>query len=135
MTDRTVSQGTERAPEAREPTQGTRDVPVFSPPVDIYETAEALILLAEMPGVEAGGVTVSLENRELTITGKSMEARPGGVSLVHAEYREGDYERKFTVSELVDRDRIEAAMTNGVLRLTLPKAAPATARKIQVKAG
>jgi HSP20 family molecular chaperone IbpA len=45
----------------------------------------------------------------------------------------GDYERVFTLSEDIDRERIEASQKNGVLRLVLPKAAPAKARKIQLK--
>jgi HSP20 family protein len=53
---------------------------------------------------------------------------------VHAEYRDGNYERVFTLSDQIDGDRIDALFKDGVLRLTLPKAASSPAKKITVKA-
>ncbi|WP_198419736.1 Hsp20/alpha crystallin family protein [Mesorhizobium atlanticum] len=55
------------------------------------------------------------------------------IRIIVAEYSAGDYERVFTLSEDIDRDGSEASHKNGVLRLVLPKAAPAKARKIQLK--
>lgn len=115
-------------------TEGTRTMPVFQPIADIYETENALVLLLEMPGVETEAVSITLDKRVLTVIGRCQGKAPEGYTLMHAEYRDGDYERSFTLSEAIDSDRIEATMRDGVLRLTLPKAQPAPAKTISVKA-
>lgn len=112
----------------------TRDRRVFVPRVDIYETGDELVLLADMPGVDENSVDVTLEKNVLTITGNLEPAQPENYSLTYAEYVEGDYQRSFTLSDEIDREKIEATVSNGVLSLRLPKAGPAKARKITVKA-
>jgi len=107
---------------------------VFRPPVDIYETADDMVLEVDMPGVPPDSVDVSLEQQVLTIKGRFSPVRSQAYQALHAEYAEGDYERAFFLSEDVERDRIEAAHKNGVLTLKLPKAAAAKTRKIAVKA-
>jgi HSP20 family protein len=114
--------------------EGTRNVPVFVPATDIYETKNALVLSLEMPGVSPDAVNITLEKRVLTIAGHSRSIAPEGFSLTHHEYRDGDYERAFTVSEAIDADNIQAEFKDGVLRLTLPKSQPAPAKTIQVTA-
>jgi HSP20 family protein len=114
--------------------EGTRNVPVFVPAADIYETNDALVLSLEMPGVQPDAVNIMLEKRVLTITGRSRSVAPGGHSLTHHEYRDGDYERAFTVSEVIDAGNIQAELQDGVLRLKLPKSQPAPAKTIHVKA-
>jgi HSP20 family protein len=114
--------------------ESTRNAPVFMPPADIYETAEALFLSLEMPGVEAGSLNITLDKRVLTISGRSHSSAPEGYSLSHHEYRDGNYERAFTLSEAIDGDKIEAELKDGVLRLKLPKSQPAPAKTINVKA-
>jgi HSP20 family molecular chaperone IbpA len=91
-------------------------------------------VLADMPGVSPEGVDISLERRVLTIRGRSAANEHGGYRRVYNEYADGDYERVFTLSENIDRDRIEATLKDGVLRLVLPKAEAAKARKIELKA-
>jgi HSP20 family protein len=108
--------------------------PVFVPPADIYETGDSLIVMVEMPGVAPDGVDITLERRVLTIRARSANQQYAGYQRVYTEYADGDYERVFTLSEDIDRDRIEATMRDGVLHLVLPKAAPARARKIELKA-
>ena len=116
--------------------ESTRTKPVFSPPADIFETKEALCLVLEMPGVEPDGIDVVLDKRVLTIKGRSSAAlAQEGYSLTHAEFRDGDYERSFTLSETIDGEQIEASVKDGVLRLVLPKVKPAPAKTISVKAG
>jgi len=107
--------------------------PIFVPPADIYETGDNIVVLCEMPGVGPDAVDITLERRVLTIRGHSGGHEPAGYQRVYNEYADGDYERVFTLSEDIDRDRIEAAHRDGVLNLVLPKAAPAKARKIQLK--
>lgn len=107
--------------------------PVFMPPADIYETKDSIVVLAEMPGVSSEGVDISLERRVLTIRGRSASQDHSGYQRVYNEYSDGDYERVFTLSENIDRDRIEATLKDGVLQLVLPKAEAAKARKIELK--
>ena len=112
----------------------TQTRPVFVPAVDIYETNDALVLLADMPGVSNDGVEIHLEDNELTIRGKVKEEKKGHAPL-YTEYRSGDYFRRFTLSNIIDQDKIEAVMKDGVLKVMLPKAEAAKPRQIQVKAG
>jgi len=107
----------------------------YVPRVDIYETDEAIIMLADMPGVDEKAVDITLEKNVLTITGEVESAQPDNYSLAYAEYEVGDYTRSFTLSNEIDRDKIEASVKNGVLRLNLPKAGPTKTRKITIKAG
>ena len=98
------------------------------------ETKDSIVVLAEMPGVSPNGVDISLERRVLTIRGHRAANEHGGYQRVYSEYADGDYERVFTLSENIDRDRIEATLKDGVLQLVLPKAEAAKARKIELKA-
>ena len=132
---RTVEQQTPATREStREAGQRTPPRPVFMPPADIYETKDSIVVLAEMPGVSPEGVDISLERRVLTIRGRSAANEHGGYQRVYNEYADGDYERVFTLSENIDRDRIEATLKDGVLQLVLPKAEAAKARRIELKA-
>jgi HSP20 family molecular chaperone IbpA len=107
--------------------------PVFMPPADIYETKDSIVVMAEMPGVPTDGVDITLERRVLTIRGRCATNEHSGYQRVYSEYTDGDYERVFTLSDNIDRDRIEATLRDGVLHLTLPKAEAARARKIELK--
>jgi HSP20 family protein len=108
---------------------------VFLPAVDIYETAEALVLVADMPGVAGDRVTLDLKDSLLIIQGEISPPLGSGETLMAREYHTGDFYREFQLGELIDKSRIEATMNNGVLTLVLPKAERAKPRKIEVKAG
>jgi len=118
------------------PLKGERVRPgqVFVPAVDIYETPEALVLIADMPGVSSDKVTLDLKENLLTISGQ-VGPLPEKETLLAQEYAVGDYYREFQVGELVDTAKIEAAVKDGVLTLTLPKAEKAKPRRIEVKSG
>jgi HSP20 family protein len=129
---RTVDQ---RTPATTESGQRTGPRQMFVPPADIYETGDNIVVLAEMPGVALDAVDITLERRVLTIRGRSAANDHPGYQRVYNEYANGDYERAFTLSENIDRDRIEATLKDGVLHLVLPKAETAKARKIELKPG
>jgi HSP20 family protein len=93
-------------------------------PVDIYEAADELLLLADLPGVEPEGLTVSFEAPELRIEGRRGSGDTASV-----------YSRTFRVSEQIDANGISAELTAGVLKLRLAKAAHTKPRKIEVRAG
>ena len=106
---------------------------IYRPLTDIVETDQGVSMMLEMPGVAAGAVEITLENRGLTIRGKVEPMRPENLELAYAEYGEGDFEKAFTLSEDFDPDRIEAEMRGGVLTLTLPRALEAHRKRIAVK--
>jgi HSP20 family protein len=130
-----VSRTEQRLPQTTETAQPTPPRPLFVPPADIYETRDNIVVLAEMPGVASDGVDITLERRVLTIRGRSAVIEHSGYQRVYTEYTDGDYERSFTLSENIDRDRIEATLKNGLLHLVLPKAETAKARRIELKTG
>jgi HSP20 family molecular chaperone IbpA len=106
---------------------------IYTPAVDIYETDESLVLVANMPGVDEQSVDVTLDRNVLTIYGRVQPYLPQGYSLLYAEYGVGDYRRSFTINNQIDWEHIEGKMDNGVLTLTLPKAEFARTRKINIK--
>ncbi|NQS72152.1 MAG: Hsp20/alpha crystallin family protein [Desulfobulbaceae bacterium] len=117
-------------------TQGetTKNETYYAPQVDIYETEKEVIVVADMPGVQPEGVDLSLEDNILTIQGRRKEVAHSG-RMVLEEYEPGHYLRRFTVAETIDQEGIEASLADGVLRVRLPKAAPAQPKKIAVKIG
>jgi HSP20 family protein len=136
MTDETKAmqvQEQEIVPELG--TERMRDRVCFVPRSDVYETDENVFVIVDMPGVDDGNVDITLENNILTINGNTTLEKPDGYSLAFAEYTPGDYERKFQLTDRINREGIEATFKDGVLRLTLPKAEEAKVRKINIKAG
>ncbi len=127
-------QETQKQEVAAGDAERTRDRVAFVPRADIYETDDAIFVVADMPGVDENSVDITLENNVLSINGYVEPVRPENYSLAYAEYRVGDYQRRFTISDQIDQDGIEASVKDGVLRLYLPKSVPA-ARKIAVRAG
>ncbi len=111
-----------------------RAVKIFHPDVDIMERKDDIMVIADMPGVDESSVDVTLENNVLNIYGKVDWNAPDNLKLAHGEYGMGDYQRMFTLTGEVDRGRIEATVSNGVLRIILPKAEAIKTRKIAVKA-
>jgi len=106
----------------------------FRANVDIIETGEELLLVADMPGAGAGDVDVHYENGQLSIHGKvdPRQDESNTNYLLH-EYGVGDFHRTFQVGEGIDAARIAADMRNGVLTLHLPKAQEVLPRRIEVK--
>ena len=112
-----------------------RDRKAFVPRVDIYETDDQIVLVADMPGVHRDSVEITLEKSLLTVNGYVEPEAPEGYDIAYAEYDVGDFERSFRLSNQIDQAKIEAAVKDGILRLVLPKIGPAKTRKIAVKAG
>jgi HSP20 family molecular chaperone IbpA len=105
---------------------------VFVPTTDIFETEQALTLVAEMPGVDKAKVDVSVEDGVLTIQGQLDFSKYEGLRPVYTEYNIGHYRRIFTLSNRIDQNSISAEMKDGVLTLVLPKAEEAKPRRINV---
>ena len=103
-------------------------------PVDVEETAEAYVFRADLPGMEAKDVKVSLEGDTLTLRGerKREEKTPEG-SLHRVERAYGAFERSFTLGLPVRADQVKASYKDGVLEVHVPKADEAKARDIEVQ--
>ena len=120
----------ERPEEAMEPGRQ-----VNSPRSDVYETDEAVVVVAEMPGVKEEDLAITLEKNVLIIKGTAEDQTQEGYQLRYSEYIPGDFERRFALPQDVDRDDIEASVKDGLLTLALPKAKAAQPRRIKVKSG
>jgi len=119
-------------PERAERTRAGR---VYNPDVDIIERKDHIAVVADMAGVDEKSLEITLEKNVLSIYGKVDAEIPEKMRLAYAEYGVGDYQRVFTISGEIDRDKIEATVKNGVLKLILPKAEVQKTRKIEVKSG
>jgi HSP20 family molecular chaperone IbpA len=121
-------------PEKVERIERSRDTKVFNPDVDIIERKDDIIVVADMPGIDEASVDITLENNILSIYGKVNWNVPDKLKLIHGGYGIGDYQRVFTLSGEVNREKIEATVNNGILKIILPKAETVRTKKIAVRA-
>jgi HSP20 family protein len=115
------------APEA------TRGGIHYTPRVDIYETADEVVLLSDMPGVKQRDLDVRFEKGELSLYGK-VQPRQVSAEYLLDEYGVGDFYRSFTISPDVDANKISAEYRDGVLTVHLPKQEKLKPKRIVVKA-
>jgi HSP20 family protein len=105
----------------------------WEPPVDIYETDDALVLQVELPGVSKDAVNVELHEDTLRLSGeRTREPSMQGGQYQREEGRYGAFQRAFRMPRIVDQAKIQATYTNGVLALRLPKHAAATPQGIPI---
>jgi HSP20 family protein len=114
-------------------TEATRPGVLLTPAVDIFEDADAISVLADMPGVKPENLTIDLHDGVLTITGHAASSGGPNEVAVLQEYRAGTYQRSFTLSEAIDQAQIQAALKHGILRLRLPKVERAKPRQITIQ--
>ena len=108
---------------------------LFTPSVDIFENDSSLVLLADLPGVNAKALNIDLRDNTLTIEGEVAPFEGANEKDILIEYEVGKYYRQFSLSEVIDQEKIDAQLKDGVLRLTLPKVEKAAPRTIAVQAG
>lgn len=113
----------------------TRPGPVYSPAVDIFETEAAITVLADMPGVKSEQLEIDLRDSVLTLKGRVASPASATEREVLREYDAGTFLRQFTLSETIDQAKIDAHLSDGVLRLELPKVERAKPRQITVRTG
>jgi HSP20 family protein len=105
----------------------------WKPPVDVYETDEAIVLQVELPGVSKDAVNVELREHTLTFSGeRTREPAVTGGQYHREEGRYGAFQRAFRMPTIVDEAKIQATYTDGVLALRLPKQATATPQAIPI---
>ena len=103
------------------------------PPADVYETDDEYVIKVEMPGVSKENIDVTLDNKELEITGKINGEVPDSKNLKYAEFKLYNYRRKFVVGEGINSAELKAGFNNGLLTLTLPKREEIKPKKIEVR--
>jgi len=112
----------------------THSGPVYNPAVDIFESEDKITVLADLPGVAPENLTIDLRDDVLTLVGRVPDSSPPRENLVLREHCAGTFLRQFTLSESIDQSKIDAKLSDGVLRLELPKQEKAKPRRITVQA-
>jgi len=137
MTEKTAALTTEKQGSAgavSEQSLATRDEALYlAPPVDIFETEEALTVVVDLPGVNKDSVDIRVQDSILTIKGKSDYRVP--THVLREEFKLQGYFRQFQLSDEVNQDKISAESKNGVLTIMLPKAEKTKPRQIKVQVG
>lgn len=129
MAEKTVPTTQNKPLSSREETRSEERY--VTPPVDIYENGDDLVVTADLPGVAKENLDVRVENNLLTIRGKPSHLASG--DPIYREYELVSFFRQFELNEKVDQSKISAELQHGVLTLRLPKAQEAKPRKIEVK--
>jgi HSP20 family protein len=107
---------------------------VWNPPVDVYETADSIVLKADLPDVTKDDVDISVHGNVLTIRGeRKREQEVKEKDFYRMERSYGSFTRSFTLPGTVDPEKIEAGFTGGVLTVTLPKREESKPKQIKVK--
>jgi HSP20 family protein len=108
----------------------------WTPPIDVYETDDRYVIAAELPGLAREDVELALEDSRLTIRGQRTDRTAASGQVVHfhqVERGHGAFARTFEFASKIATEAVLADLTNGVLTITLPKAAPPPPRKIEVR--
>lgn len=107
----------------------------WSPSVDIFENKDNIVLEAELPGMKADDVNISIENNVLTLHGeRKFEKKDEGDNFHRVERSYGSFTRSFTLPPTVASENVDATFDNGILRLTMGKREEAKPRRIEIKA-
>lgn len=114
-------------------TETGRSEAALMPPVDVIEDANGITLYADLPGVPKDKLTLQLEADTLTIEGEIALDLPEGMEASHAEVSLPRFRRVFTLSKELDAGKVNAELSQGVLKLRIPKAEHAQPRRIEVK--
>lgn len=126
---------TTTTPAGKQATSAARDERTLLPPVDVFEDPTGITLYADMPGVARERLELRVEGDTLAIEGELTLAVPQGMEASHAEVQQARYRRTFTLSKELDAGKIGAELSQGVLRVRIPKAEHAQPRRITVQAG
>jgi HSP20 family molecular chaperone IbpA len=106
---------------------------VLRPPVDIYEDADGITLMADMPGVSRDRLTIEVDKDMLLVEGDARIDMPEGMEALYADVRSTRYRRSFTLSGELETGQIDASLKDGVLSVRIAKRAEVRPRKIEVR--
>ena len=127
--DRLFDEFMDRFPARREEGQQ-----LWSPDVDVRETDSEVIVEAEIPGMEQKAINVSIQDNVLTLKGeKKQEKEEKQANVLRVERTYGLFSRSLTLPTMVMADKANARYTNGILKITLPKAEEVKPKEIAVE--
>ena len=129
MAEKTIATTEQKDEALQEQTRETERY--LTPPADIYETSDELVLVADVPGVSDDQLSINVDRDILTIQARSQDIQSG--QPVDREFQLMSYYRQFQLSNRIDQDKISAELKHGVLTLHLPKAVEARPRQIAVQ--
>lgn len=115
--------------------QQTQDLPQVRPAADILQKDDSYYILIDMPGVNKKKLQISVDDNVLTVQADTDYPRTEQESYIENEFGNAQYIRKFTLSDNVDKENIQANLKNGLLRLHLPKSPEAKPKRIQIQSG
>ena len=121
--------------QEREANLQARNEPALWPPVDVIEDATGITLYADVPGVPRDKLSLRVDGDTLGIEAELALPLPQGMEAGHAEVQFARYRRAFALSKELDADKVNAELSNGVLRVRIPKAEHAQPRRISVNVG
>jgi HSP20 family protein len=133
--ERTAGREGHQQLERRNGGDAQREQPFVIPPVDVFENESGITLLADLPGVSRERLGVRVDGETLVVEATAATPQPREMQLVYGEAQYPSYKRQFTLSRELDASRIEAALKDGVLRLTIPKLEEAKPRRVEVRVG
>jgi HSP20 family protein len=113
--------------------KGERNDQALLPQVDVIEDTNGITLYADMPGVPKENLNIRVDGETLMLEAELSLSLPGEMEASHAEVQRTAYRRAFTLSRELDPEKISAEFSQGVLRLSIPKAAHAQPRRITVQ--
>ena len=111
------------------------DAPAVRPPVDIFEDAHGIMVVAEMPGVSRDRLNIQADRNSLTIEGEAVIDVPKGMEAIHADVQSTRYSRSFVLSSELETDAIDAKLKDGLLTIRIPKRREYRPRKVEVRLG
>lgn len=109
------------------------ETPHYVPDVDIFESENGVVVLADVPGALKESVNITVDQGVLTLNARVKVELPENAELRYSEAGYGDFSRQFRLGADVDKDKMEASLIDGVLRISIPKSDWAKTRKIEVK--
>ena len=106
------------------------------PTVDVFDTAEAVVLKAELPGMKIADIQIEVDDNVLTIKGeRTFEEKVDNERYYRVERRYGSFQRSLALPQGVKADDIDATYEDGILEVTVPKSEAVKPRRIEVQAG
>ena len=106
----------------------------FAAPYDVYRFEDRVEVWMDLPGVDPAGIDITVEGRDVTVSGRREEPDATGATAIGAGRRHGAFERRLHLGRALDVEAVEAHCSNGVLRLVVPVAEVAKPRKVLVGA-
>jgi HSP20 family molecular chaperone IbpA len=104
----------------------------FRPATDILEREDGFYIYMDLPGVKREDLCIDLEDDELTVSGRTSLATAQGEHFAEMQFGDCEYVRSVSITDIIDRERIKANLSGGVLELHLPKVEKVQPKRIEI---